>query len=71
MPLTIKFTVGSDTFEVNGDFTVDEGILSVVNAWTRAIGPTPGQDDLDAIAARSESQSQQLADAVQANQPPQ
>jgi hypothetical protein len=70
MPLTIKFTVGQDTFEAEGDFTFDDGLLSVVQAWARAIGPAPEQSDLDALAARAESQNQQLADAVAAHQPP-
>jgi hypothetical protein len=69
MPLTIKFTAGQDTFEAEGDFTFDEGLLAVVQAWSRAIGPAPEQSDLDALTARAESQTSDLDAAVQAHQP--
>jgi hypothetical protein len=69
MAIKIKLTAGEDTFEVEGDFTFDEQFLSIVHAWSRAIGPAPEQDTIDAIAAQSESQSAELDAAVQAHQP--
>jgi hypothetical protein len=69
MPLKIKFTAGQDTFKAEGDFTFDEGLLAVVQAWSRTIGPAPEQSDLDALAARAESQNAELDAAVQAHQP--
>jgi hypothetical protein len=69
MALKIKLTAGEDTFEVEGDFTFDPQFLSIVQAWSRAIGPAPEQSALDAIAAQSESQSDALDAAVQAHQP--
>jgi hypothetical protein len=69
MPLKIKLTSGADTFEVEGDFTFNAEFLSVVQAWSRTIGPAPEQHDVDALAARSEAQSAALEAAVQANQP--
>jgi hypothetical protein len=64
MPLTIKFSVGQDTFEAEGDFTFDEGLLSVVQAWSRAIGPSPQQDDVDALTRTLKDQNDQLEQAV-------
>lgn len=69
MPLKIKLTSGADTFEVEGDFTFDAQFLSVVQAWSRTIGPAPEQHDIDALAATSEAQSDALAAAVHAHQP--
>jgi hypothetical protein len=69
MPLKIKLTSGADTFEVEGDFTFNAEFLSVVQAWSRTIGPAPEQHDVDALAARSEAQSDALSAAVQAHQP--
>jgi hypothetical protein len=70
MAIKVKLTAGEDTFEVEGDFTFDEQFLSIVQAWARAIGPAPEQSDLDALAARSESQTSELESAVAAYQPP-
>jgi hypothetical protein len=69
MPLKIKLTAGEDTFEVEGDFTFDAQFLSVVHAWSRAIGPAPEQATLDAIAEQAEAQNAALDAAVQAHQP--
>lgn len=69
MPLKIKLTSGADTLEVEGDFTFNAEFLSVVQAWSRTIGPAPEQSELDALAARSEAQSTALQAAVQAHQP--
>jgi hypothetical protein len=69
MALKINIKVGDDFFEVEGDFTFDEGFLSIVEAWTRALGPSPQQADLDALADKSNAQSDVLDAAVKAHQP--
>jgi hypothetical protein len=70
MALKINIKVGDDFFEVEGDFTFDDqGLLLIVEAWTRALGPEPQQADLDALAEKSNAQSDVLDAAVKAHQP--
>jgi hypothetical protein len=67
MPIKLKFTVGNDTFEAEGDFAFDEGLESVVSEWTRALGPEANQDDVDAVTKKMRQQTDALDAAVQAN----
>lgn len=74
MPLKIKLTSGADTFEVEGDFTFNPEFLSVVQAWSRTIGPAPEQSDVDALTEALREQNDRLEATVTqfpVNPPPQ
>jgi hypothetical protein len=66
MALKIRFTVGNDTFEAEGDFALDDGLLKTVQAWARALGPIAGQYDVDALTTRLRAQNDALAQSVAA-----
>ena len=66
MPLKITLDVRDQRFEAEGDFAInDAGLVSVVEAWLRALGPDPTQLDIDALAARTEQQVDNLSAARQ------
>lgn len=64
MALKITITVGADRFEADGEFVPDDAFLKVVETWTRALGPPPDQDDIDALANQLRSQNDALAGTV-------
>lgn len=63
MPIEIKLTLGSDTFEAKGDFAFEStGLSAALRQWLNAKSEIPGQ--LEQVADTLERQTEQLAATV-------
>lgn len=63
MPLKLELTVGNDTFNVDGDFTITDAVPAI-KEWGRLIGLPAGQKEVDAITGRLKQSNDALQTVV-------
>jgi len=69
--MKVEVKVGDDNFVVEGEFSFDEGFVQFFREWTRALGPTPGQAEIDAITEQLKGQQTDLQSVVTQHTPQQ
>jgi hypothetical protein len=68
MPTQLKFNIGDNTFEMEGDFTSAD-VVPLVREYLRGLAPSQTQADIDALTTRLMTANETQEAAVAASTP--
>lgn len=69
MPLKIRMEAKGAVLELDGDFTVDDKLVELVNVWTRVVGEDTSQAEIDQLTQGLRGSTNELKTTVDTNQP--